>query len=198
MSESAERRGARVTGSAVRIVVALATLLCIDGCSRRGVHPDATFGDTALVDAGAPIDARPATDMGAPRDAFSPIDARPAGDSGRDAATVRDAGSPGGGLDPQLDVPPTGNDVCASPGSLSECPGIAVCRFYSATEGRCESCSACGNLFASCASGEDCDILFVCFQGQCTNFCTLGTSECGAPSDCIDIGHPDRGACRPR
>ena len=84
MSESAERRGARVTGSAVRIVVALATLLCIDGCSRRGVHPDATFGDTALVDAGAPIDARPATDMGAPRDAFSPIDARPAGDSGRD------------------------------------------------------------------------------------------------------------------
>lgn len=164
-------------------VILLATLAL--GCTeRRGIHPDASFGDA-----------------GAAHDAASPIDAHVSVDAGRDARamaldTGRDAAS-GGGLDPQLDVPPATNATCTSPSSLSECSGIAVCRFYSATEGRCEGCSACGNLFASCTSGQDCDILFVCYQGQCTNFCMLGTSECGAPSDCIDVGHAGEGVCRP-
>lgn len=154
------------------------------------------FGDAGGADDAGIVDARPAMDASAPdvgRDAASATDG--AHDAGRDAG--RDAGASGGGLDPRLDVPPAGNDPCATPGSLGECPGIAVCRFYSASEGRCQSCTACGNLFASCATGDDCDILFVCFEGQCTNFCTLGSSECGAPSDCIDIGHPTRGACMP-
>lgn len=183
------------------VIVALALGLASAACSRRGVHPDAQFGelDLGTDDAGALRDG--GADAG--RDAASLADgSRDTGaahDGGRDVGSDagRDAGSSGGGLDPQLDVPPAGNDPCAMPGSLSECPGIAVCRFYSPTEGRCESCTACGNLFAACSSGEECDILFVCYQGQCTNFCTLGTSECGAPSDCIDIGHPTRGACRP-
>jgi len=173
------------------LCVALGSIACSNG---RGVHPDAYFGDVALSDAGA-RDAPASFDAG--RDASSA-----ARDAGRDAATTfrdggHDAASSGGGLDPQLDVPPASNAPCTSPGSLGECAGTSVCRFFSATEGRCESCAACGNLFASCASGQDCDILFVCFQGQCTNFCTLGTSECGAPTDCIDIGYPTRGACRP-
>lgn len=177
----------RVSVLVVLVAVAL-------GCaSRRGVHPDADFGD---VPAG--LDASTEPDASGGRDAG--IDAARSIDGGLDAAAHdagTDAWTSGGGLDPRLDVPPASNEPCSSPRSLSECSGIAVCRFYSATEGRCESCTACGNLFASCASGEDCDILFVCFEGQCTNFCTLGTSECGAPSDCVDIGHPTEGACRP-
>jgi hypothetical protein len=55
----------------------------------------------------------------------------------------------------------------------------------------------CGNLNAACDASDQCDILFMCFQGQCTNFCALGTTECGAPQDCVDIGHPTHGVCRP-
>lgn len=109
----------------------------------------------------------------------------------------RDGGGGGGDLDPRLDVPPASAEPCGTVGSLSECPGIAVCRFYSSTEGRCEGCTDCGNLNAPCTSGSECDILFVCFEGRCTNFCTLGSFECGPPDDCIDVGHPTRGACRP-
>lgn len=107
--------------------------------------------------------------------------------------------SGGGGLDPDLDVPPDANQVCTTPGSLSdaECPGIQVCRFFSPTEGRCESCVQCGNLNAACSASDQCDILFMCFQGRCTNFCTLGTLECGPPEDCVDIGHPTHGVCQP-
>jgi hypothetical protein len=104
-----------------------------------------------------------------------------------------------GGLDPDLDVPPAANQACTTPGSLSdaECPGIQVCRFFSPTEGRCESCVMCGNLNAMCDASDQCDILFMCFQGRCTNFCTIGTTECGAPQDCVDIGHPTHGVCQP-
>jgi hypothetical protein len=63
--------------------------------------------------------------------------------------------------------------------------------------GVCESCDACGNLFDPCTTGRDCDILFQCYQGQCTNICPLGTTFCGAPDDCIDVGHPTYGVCKP-
>lgn len=99
-------------------------------------------------------------------------------------------------LDPSLDVPDEG-ESCTSPGSLTECPGIAVCRFYTAEEGRCESCDNCGNLNAPCTNGTDCDILFSCFAGRCTNFCPLGTSSCGPVENCLDIGHPTQGVCDP-
>lgn len=194
-------RARRVFARRVGAGLLFAVLVSV-GCSRRA-RPESGFGDAGLRDAATPSDGgTPRTDAG--------IDASSPGDAGHDAGGQRDGGPRDGGtadvgrdagaspLDPQLDVPPASNDPCGSPGSLSECSGIAVCRFFSPDEGRCESCTGCGNLFASCASGEDCDILFVCFQGQCTNFCTLGTSECGRPADCIDIGHPTRGACRPQ
>jgi hypothetical protein len=99
-----------------------------------------------------------------------------------------------GALDPRLALPPAGNDVCERPGA--SCPG-GVCRFYDAAVGRCESCETCGNRFDTRSSGADCDILFACFDGYCTNFCTLGTYSCGPVEDCLDVGHPIYGVCRP-
>ena len=100
-------------------------------------------------------------------------------------------------LHPELDVPDEG-ESCTLPGSLNECPGVGtVCRFYTAEEGRCESCDNCGNLNAPCTNGTDCDILFSCFAGRCTNFCQLGTFSCGPIEDCLDIGHATHGVCDP-
>ncbi len=103
---------------------------------------------------------------------------------------------PPGMLDPNLSLPNANGQTCTQVGYETGCPAIQVCRFYSPTEGRCESCTTCGNLHATCSASNQCDILFMCYQGKCTNFCTLGTSECGPPADCINIGHPTRGVCK--
>jgi hypothetical protein len=101
-----------------------------------------------------------------------------------------------GVIDPGVGLADPSGLPCSTPGSLGECPLLDVCRFYTPTESRCESCSNCGNLHALCTASQDCDILFVCYQGRCENFCMLGTSECGAVADCIDVGHPTEGVCR--
>lgn len=106
-------------------------------------------------------------------------------------------GPDAGALSSELALPDPSGTPCTSPGSLSECPGIEVCRFFSPAEGRCETCGPCGNLNDPCSASDECDILFMCFRGRCTNFCTLGTFECGAIEDCVDIGHPTRGVCVP-
>jgi len=101
-------------------------------------------------------------------------------------------------LDPQLATPPASNQPCTWPGSMGECDGIAVCRHYVAEESRCESCEPCGNLNAFCSASIECDILFTCFQGRCTAACSFETPQtCGVPTDCIDVGHPTHGVCRP-
>lgn len=110
--------------------------------------------------------------------------------------TTSTGDAPGDPLDPDLDVP-EGGEPCVIPGNLQECPGIQVCRFHTTEQGLCESCDACGNLGAFCVEGTDCDILFACYLGQCTNFCMLGSFECGPPEDCLDIGHPTHGVCAP-
>ncbi len=119
-------------------------------------------------------------------------------DSSGGGSTGEGSGTSAGGtpLDPLLDVP-NGGRMCQNPGDLQECPGIAVCRFATVEYGLCESCDACGNLGAPCVEGTDCDILFECYAGSCTNFCTLGTFECGPVEACLDIGHPTRGVCDP-
>ncbi len=134
----------------------------------------------------------------------STIDGPPAVDAKVDAKIDARLDAPadsttGGGLDPDLELPDPGGQVCDEPGRIGspECPSAEVCRYFTPTEGRCESCSSCGNLGASCTATNQCDILFECYQGQCTNFCTLGTTECGAPADCNNIGHATRGVCRP-
>jgi hypothetical protein len=125
----------------------------------------------------------------------SSADSIDTGDATTDATStgLETSGDP---LDPDLDIP-NGGEQCTTPGDLNECPGIAVCRFATTEYGLCESCDACGNLNAACVEGTDCDILFSCYAGRCTNFCTLGTFECGPVEDCLDIGHPTRGVCDP-
>jgi hypothetical protein len=113
-----------------------------------------------------------------------------------ESASDTSATGDGAPLDPELDIP-NGGEECTTPGDLNECPGIAVCRFATTEHGLCESCDDCGNLNAPCVEGTDCDILFSCYAGRCTNFCTLGTSECGPVEDCLDIGHPTHGVCDP-
>lgn len=150
------------------------------------------------VIAGCASASAPSGDL--PRDA-------PTGGTFGDAAVASDAhtldaaidGASPSGLDPDLSLPDPAGQTCHQPGAIGspECPAIHVCRFYSSTEGRCESCSNCGNLGAACSTTSQCDILFECYQGRCTNFCTLGTTECGAPADCVHIGHATRGVCKP-
>lgn len=101
-----------------------------------------------------------------------------------------------GSLDPGLALPSASGAPCTMPGSLTECVGIDVCRFFTPAQGRCESCTSCNNLGAACTASADCDILFMCYLGKCTNFCTLGTTECGPPANCLNIGHPTRGVCK--
>jgi hypothetical protein len=160
-----------------------------DGPASAATSADASAGtsasDTTASDA---EDATSASD-GASDDGSGEV-------SSTDTST--NASDAGGGdpLDPDLDIPNDG-EACTTPGDLNECPGIAVCRFATTEHGLCESCDACGNLNAPCVEGTDCDILFSCYAGHCTNFCTLGTFECGPIEDCLDIGHPTKGVCDP-
>jgi len=154
----------------------------------------ATTGDT---DPGTstPGDAT-ATDTGSDPDGSTGLP----GSTGADDATTMSGSTgddlPGDPLDPGLDIP-EGGQPCTTPGSLGECPAIEVCRFATTEQGLCESCDVCGNLGAPCVEGTDCDILFACYQGECTNICPLGTFYCGAVEDCLDVGHPTHGVCAP-
>ncbi len=120
------------------------------------------------------------------------------GSSSSDGGSSTGVSKMPGDLDPDLDVPDRG-ESCTIPGSSFECPSTYVCRFYSSDEGRCESCELgnCGNLNDPCNEGTDCDIVFACFAGRCTNFCPLDTYACGPIEDCLDIGHPTHGVCDP-
>lgn len=133
--------------------------------------------------------------VGPPTDGTPVVDARV---DGAVDAPIDGSGGGSTGLDPDLSLPDPSGQVCDEPGRLGqpECPPVHVCRFYTSTEGRCESCTGCGNLNAACSATSDCDILFECYKGRCTNFCTLGSGECGPPADCLDIGHATRGVCR--
>lgn len=139
----------------------------------------------------------------APRaDAYSFVDATPgqidASPNLPDAGdTTPDASTPVSDLDPDLALPDAEGAPCFSPGSLSECPSVQVCRFFSSNEGRCETCEECGNLNATCNASDQCDILFMCYLGRCTNFCPLGTFACGPIDDCLNIGHDSQGVCAP-
>ncbi len=167
---------------------------------RDAEPPDLDFMDADPADEGFP-DAEPA-DLG-------PMDAEPPDLGFRDADPpdlgfmdadppdegFRDADPPDGGLDPNLAVPPHSNQACTWPGSAS-CGGPRGCRFWSPHEGRCSGCSPCNLVGDPCVRDDDCDIIFACYRGFCTNYC-LRSSGCGGiPADCIDVGHPDWGVCR--
>jgi len=154
---------------------------------------------TGDADAHADVEAEARDEGGDGTDADAEAEAE-ARDDGRTDDGTADAdadAADGGALDPELSLPDPGGTACSTPSSMGECPGIEVCRFYTPSEGRCESCSPCGNLGDYCAASSECDILFMCYRGRCTNFCLLGTYMCGAITDCVDIGHPTWGVCLP-
>ncbi len=171
--------------------------LLVVGCATGATRPrDAGGPDGAAsgVDAGV-VDGGPGPGFDA---GPAGIDAGPTGfDAGPTGFDAGPTGFDAGALSPELRLPDPSGAPCSSPGSLGECPGIAVCRFFTPAEGRCESCEPCGNLNDPCSASDECDILFMCFRGRCTNFCTLGTFECGAIEDCVEVGHPTRGVCVP-
>ncbi len=111
------------------------------------------------------------------------------------------SGTGGGGgtgaLDPNLSLPNPAGQPCNTPGYGTGCPSLQVCRISGPNQGTCETCTQCGNLGAFCSSSSQCDILFQCYLGKCTNICPLGTSYCGPPQDCINVGHATHGVCKP-
>jgi hypothetical protein len=169
----------------------LVLLVVASGCASGG-RGDATNGNGQHdASTGSSSDGPQASD-GPPT-----TDGKPPTDAPTDAPIDS---IPGSGLDPDLSLPDPGGQVCDEPGrsGLPECPAVdQVCRYFTATEGRCEPCSTCGNSGASCSATSQCDILYECYQGQCVSFCTLGSLACGAVADCINIGHATRGVCRP-
>src|SRR5258708_7055144 len=163
---------------------------CALGSQGYVVHdqPDATSGDDgSAVDAGdAGADSADATTSDAATD--SAIDAHLDAPVGADAAGDADA-AVDAGLDPLLDLADAAGQPCSPPGSSNGCPSLEVCRIATQTGGRCEGCGSCNNLGASCAASDECDILFQCYAGRCTGICPLGTSYCGAVTDCLDVGN---------
>jgi hypothetical protein len=118
-------------------------------------------------------------------------------DSGNGSGGSDGGGVDASGLDPSLVLPDPSGAPCADPGSLTECSGSQVCRISSTTGGACEGCTNCGNLHAPCTADADCDILFQCYLGFCDGFCQLSTpQECGAPSDCTNVGNSTTGICK--
>lgn len=206
--------GARGDGARPRVVgarwvgLALASIagavLAIAGCatSDAGDLGGATAnGNPALPGTG-----------GSGQDAGGDDDPRRDGGAGADAASGKDAGKDSGGdasggdgggntgLDPDLELPAASGAPCTAIGATSGpagCPLAHVCRIASPTGGRCETCTNCGNLNAPCSASDECDIVFQCFKGKCTNLCPLGTSYCGPVADCLDVGHGTYGVCKP-
>jgi hypothetical protein len=166
------------------VVVIVAVGACAVGEARDFGSDD----DHALPARTRPDDGGLRSDSSSTLTSQAPSDAGTFADA--DAATV----VPVTGLDPNLKLP-VGGATCSPPGS--SCPGIEVCRIATSTQGRCEGCTSCGNLNAFCSANTDCDILFQCFKGRCTNICPLGTSYCGPVEDCVNVGHATHGVCRP-
>jgi len=163
------------------------------GPSGGGAPGPGAGGDASATDGGT--SASPDTGSPGSADATSPEDAPAGGDSAPPPPPPDDSGS--GGLDPGLSLPDPSGQPCTLPGSENGCPLTSVCRISSTTGGRCESCTDCGHLHDPCAATADCDIVFECYQGFCTNFCTPGTSECGAVADCVNVGNATTGVCKP-
>ncbi len=155
-----------------------------------------TDGATDPEGGGAKSDAATSTkDSGTKSDAAASTDA-----GSSDAGAASDGGSTadtGTGIDPDVALPSPAGAACSTPGSENGCPLASVCRIASASGGRCESCTNCGHLNDLCTASDECDIVFQCFRGHCTNFCHLGTYECGPITSCINVGHPTIGMCLP-
>lgn len=172
-------------------VFAVAVAACAGGePTDLGSNDDVTLPGRTRDGGGAATD-EPGARAG---DAASPPSANGPAQEGGTGGADASGGGQATGLHPDLKLPSPAGSPCSPPGS--SCPNIAVCRIATATQGRCESCTTCGNLHAPCSVNTDCDILFQCFKGRCTNICPLGTSYCGPVDDCVNVGHATHGVCR--
>lgn len=159
-----------------------------------GAGAGAQGGDGLGVDATAPVTGPGGSDGGAPpADGAAPTD----GGSPPPQDAAIDAPFDAGAMDPELGLPDPNGPPCSRPGSENGCPGITVCRIATPDGGRCEGCTNCGNLHSPCTASNECDILFQCYQGFCMGICQLGTYECGAIADCVNVGNATEGVCRP-
>jgi hypothetical protein len=165
--------------------------------------PDSSSGlDSAgALDSVSSLDTTPAVDSS------QAVDATIDSPSSQDSAVLADSSledtnvasdAPTGALNPELALPNASGVPCSTPGSENGCPAIEVCRIDSPTGGRCEGCTSCNNLWKPCVQSSDCDIIFQCFEGQCTPICPLGTSYCGPVQNCLDVGNETYGVCLPQ
>jgi hypothetical protein len=122
-------------------------------------------------------------------------DAGPVGD-GAPEVDVLDGGGDGRGptgLDDRVALPELDATPCrVSIGGVDfvNCKGSEECRMATADSGRCEDCLGRCTLHQgdSCTQSWQCDSLFECFRGRCTNRCTRGEHECGKIESCLDVG----------
>lgn len=124
-----------------------------------------------------------------------------AGGSGNAGSGNAGSGNGGGagqptGTDPALGLPDGNGAPCPNVGGSCSAGGDpGICRIYSQTEGRCESCTSCSGLNQFCAQSSDCDILFQCYQGQCIELCDLTVGCSGVLDWCVDVGNDQYGVC---
>ncbi|MEZ4370314.1 MAG: hypothetical protein R3B07_05785 [Polyangiaceae bacterium] len=111
------------------------------------------------------------------------------------SANGGNAGQPSG-MDPDLGLPDGNGSACSNiGGGCTAADGPGICRIYSQTEGRCESCTSCNNLNQPCTQSSDCDILFQCYQGQCIGLCDLNVGCSGVTDWCVNVGNSQYGVC---
>lgn len=156
-------------------ILAVAFVACAEG-QKGFLAPDSGGGGTDLPDA-AP-------------------DAQAPSSTGDGAADVSAPDADAKVLDPELDVPPGSDVTCYEPGTQNTCAAGAICRIATTTGGRCEQCGPCGPVGAACTESAQCELLLQCYKGHCAQVCRLGTTVCGAGSDCLDVGHATHGVCR--
>jgi hypothetical protein len=180
-------------------------LLVLGACAHSAGEDDPALapgarddGDASFVDAAPPPASSADSASTVPSDSAAAVDSPadsshpPTTDAGHEASSPPDAGP----LDPGLSLPDPNGAPCTSLGIEVGCPAYQVCRIASPSGGRCEGCASCGHLGDRCSATNECDILFECYKGKCTNFCQLGTYMCGAIADCINVGHPTEGVCK--
>ena len=159
----------------LRFLASLLAVACAEG-QTGFLAPDGASGGTDLRDADPDAPGPSSTGDGA-----ADVSAPDAGDKV---------------LDSELDVPPGSDVTCYEPGTQNSCAAGAICRIATTTGGRCEQCRPCGPVRAACTESAQCELLLQCYKGHCAQVCRLGTTVCGAVSDCLDVGHVTHGVCR--
>jgi hypothetical protein len=122
--------------------------------------------------------------------------------TGTDTQSTGNGDSAGGtGTATGMDTAPPPPDECTIPGGPNGCenPTLEVCRVEPTGQLSCSSSTVYKPFGVACQQHVECDILYGCHLGICTRYCQLlwGDADCSAGelSKCIDIGHPEWGAC---